>query len=111
MTAATSKTELGVPSTQEGMYGLSLEDMTEICGRVAGFVAAWDDDLKTQFEHEQGDMIIDSAIGLFVLTLLTEEFPQDLIDFTAIDPGQWQTLGGVASIVYEAVQSYRASHE
>lgn len=111
MTEAMPKTELGVPPTREAMYSLSLEDVIETCGRVAGFVAAWDDDLKTQFEHEQGDMLIDSAVGLFVVTLLTEEFPQDLIDFTAIDPGQWQTLGGVASIVYEAVQSYRASHE
>ncbi|MGX9901319.1 hypothetical protein ACW0JT_18245 [Arthrobacter sp. SA17] len=111
MTAATPKADLGVPTTQEGMYALSPEDMTGICGRVAGFVAAWDDDLKSQFEHEQGAMIIDSAIGLFVLTLLTEEFPQDLIDFAAIDPRLWQTLGGVASIVYEAVQTFRASHE
>lgn len=111
MTEATSKIDLGVPATREESYGLTLEDFVSVAGRVAAFVGAWDEATVEQFEHELGDMVIDSALGVFVVTLLTEEFEEDLIDFERIDPSRWRTLGDVALIVFEAVQGHRANRE
>jgi hypothetical protein len=111
LTEAAEKSDLSVPTTREEAYALTLEELVAVAGRVAAFVGAWDDGLVEQFKREQGEMVIDSALGVFVVTLLTEEFDEDLIDFGKIDVNRWRNIGEVASIVFDAVQGHRASHE
>lgn len=107
MSETAQKSDLGVPATQDEAYALTLDDLISISGRVAAFVGAWDADVIADFETKKGAMVIDSALGLFVATLLTEEFAEDLIDFGTIDVWRWRSIGEVASIVFDAVQAHR----
>lgn len=109
MSETTQKSDLGVPSTQDEAYALTLDDLISIAGRVAAFVGAWGIDLVAEFDTKKGAMVIDSALGLFVATLLTEEFAEDLIDFGKIEVWRWRSIGEVASIVFDAVQAQRTT--
>jgi hypothetical protein len=107
LSATTQKSDLGVPATQDEAYALTLDDLISISGRVAAFVGAWDTDVMVESDAKKGAMVIDSALGLFVATLLTEEFAEDLIDFGKIEVWRWRSIGEVAAIVFDAVQAHR----
>lgn len=106
-----TKSDLGVPSTREEAYELTLDEWISVSTAAAGSAAAWDDETVAAAGLDGGAFAIDSALGLFVVTLLTEQFPEDIINISAVPVGDWRSLGAVAAIVCDAVQEFQTRDE
>lgn len=50
-------------------------------------------------------MAIESVVGVFAATFITEAFDAGLIDFKLIEAWQWRSIESVARIIFEAVQN------
>jgi len=100
-----------VPTTVEEAFTLTIDQWIALTTELAGTVAAWDDDVKAAANSGGAGFAIDSGLGLFIVTYLTELFPDDIIDMSAVPVSDWRSLGTVAAIVFTAVQEFRARDE
>ncbi|MEO3941669.1 hypothetical protein V3C41_11380 [Paenarthrobacter nicotinovorans] len=96
---------LNAPGTREELAALSLEGMADLVGRVVAYTCAWGDEATSQFEREGVNMAIESVVGVFAATFITEAFDAGLIDFKLIEAWQWRSIESVARIIFEAVQN------